>query len=368
MFKNISAFKTGPGLFRLLLAFMVVVSHTILLFPFGHYAVYVFFMLSGYWIFKMYEEKYSNYQNAYWTYIRSRLMRLVFVYWFVLALAIITFFVTNALLHADSWQRFSLAEILIKNIVILGLNTSPIIFLTPAWSLDVEVQFYLLAPMLVLLRRYINIPAQFILSLVVLGIILDCVPVENRVSHLLLYLPFFLCGALLYYSGKVFSSRSSQLFLLAAVAVVAINLLIPGLRTGFLKKDLPLFGLHQYQDQVNVVLALLTIPFISRNVTQKVTDSNDGMWSSMSFVLYLVHWPVLKMYTTAVTLNSGQHKAIYLALFYIISLVVAYLITTKVDRRFEGIRKKWLSKQEKKTSLAPAISTQAFPSIRLQTK
>ncbi len=42
MLKNISGFKTGPGLFRLLLAFMVVVSHTILLFPFGHYAVYVF--------------------------------------------------------------------------------------------------------------------------------------------------------------------------------------------------------------------------------------------------------------------------------------------------------------------------------------
>ncbi len=74
------------------------------------------------------------------------------------------------------------------------------------------------------------------------------------------------------------------------------------------------------------------------------------------------------MYTTAVTLTAGHHKAIYLALFYIISLVVAYIITTKVDRRFEGVRKKWLSKRQKKTGLAPAISTQAFSSIRLQAK
>lgn len=256
-----------------------------------------------------------------------------------------TFFTTNGMLHANSWQRFSLAEIFIKNIAILGLNTSPIIFLTPAWSLDVEVQFYIVAPLLVMLRRFINISAQFILSLLMLSVILYCVPVENRISHLLLYLPFFLCGALLYYSGKIFSAKSSHYFLLAAAGIVVINLIVPGLREEFLKKDLPLFGLHHYQDHVNIILALLTIPFLSRNVTQKVTDTNDGTWSSMSFVLYLVHWPILKMYTTTVLLQGEKYKMIYLILFYIISLLVAYLITAKVDSYCESFRRKWLSKQ-----------------------
>ena len=274
-----------------------------------------------------------------------------------------TLFITNAILHANSWQRFSLVEIFIKNIAILGLTTSPIIFLTPAWSLDVEVQFYLLAPLLVTLRRFIDIKVQLILSLVVLGIILYCVPVENRISHLLLYLPFFLSGALLYYSGKIFSAKSSLYFLLAAAGIVLVNIIVPDLREGFLKKDLPLFGLHQYQDQVNVVLALLTTPFLSRNVTQKVTDNNDGLWLSMSFVLYLVHWPILNMYTTTILLQGEKYKILYLILFYLISLLAAYLITTKVDRYCEGFRRKWLSKQQKKMTLVPVISHQHFSTI-----
>lgn len=358
MFKNITSLNPGPGLFRFLLAFMVVIFHTFLYFPFGHYAVYVFFMLSGYWIFKMYEEKYSRYRNAYWVYIRSRLLRIVFVYWFVLALSILTFFIINSLLSNYSWQRFSLAEILIKNIGIIGINSSPVMFITPAWSLDVEVQFYLVAPLLVLLRKYVGIPLQLVLSILVLAAILYCIPLEKRMSHLLMYLPFFLCGAWLYYSGKVFSSNNSRLCLALAAVFVIINVLVPVLRQGFLQKNDPLYGLHQYQDQVNIVLALLTIPFISRNVTQKVTDPNDATWSSMSFVLYLVHWPLLKVYTTAVTMQGEKYKPAFLIVFYIVSLLVAYLITTRFDRYFEGIRKKWLSKQEKKSAYAPAISNQ----------
>ena len=212
MFNTIVGFKPGPGLFRFILAFMVSIFHTISFFPLGHYAVYVFFMLSGYWIFKMFEEKYSRYTRAYWVYIRSRLLRVIFVYWLVMILAMITFFITNAILHNNSWQQFSLAEILIKNLLILGINTSPVMFISPAWSLDIEIQFYLLAPLFVLLRKYINIKAQFFLSILLLAVILYLVPHSRRVSNLLLYLPFFLSGAWLYYSARYFRQKVPSFF------------------------------------------------------------------------------------------------------------------------------------------------------------
>ncbi|MBC7507752.1 MAG: hypothetical protein H7320_03245 [Ferruginibacter sp.] len=114
---------------------------------------------------------------------------------------------------------------------------------------------------------------------------------------------------------------------------------------------------------MNVVLALVTIPFLSRNVTQKVTDNNDGLWSSMSFVLYLVHWPILKMYITTILLRGEKYKILYLILFYLISLLAAYLIITKIDRYCEDFRRKWLSKQQKKMTLVPVISHQHFSTI-----
>ncbi len=44
----------SPGSFRLILALTVVVFHAVSFISFGHAVVYMFFVLSGYWIFKMY--------------------------------------------------------------------------------------------------------------------------------------------------------------------------------------------------------------------------------------------------------------------------------------------------------------------------
>ena len=49
----------GPGFFRLILATLVFLHHTSSI-ALGEMAVIVFFVLSGYWIAKMYREKYSK--------------------------------------------------------------------------------------------------------------------------------------------------------------------------------------------------------------------------------------------------------------------------------------------------------------------
>ena len=48
----------GPGAFRFFLASLVVVQHVSRL-SLGHPAVLLFFMLSGYWVSRMYAERYS---------------------------------------------------------------------------------------------------------------------------------------------------------------------------------------------------------------------------------------------------------------------------------------------------------------------
>ena len=46
----------GPGQFRVILAILLVFSHMSYV-EIGRPAVFVFFMLSGYWVLRMYEEK-----------------------------------------------------------------------------------------------------------------------------------------------------------------------------------------------------------------------------------------------------------------------------------------------------------------------
>jgi peptidoglycan/LPS O-acetylase OafA/YrhL len=356
MFKTNNHGYIGPGLFRFILAFMVLLYHTLAFFPLGHYAVYVFFFLSGYWIFKMYEEKYSQYENSYWVYLRSRLMRVLLVYWLILAIAIIVFFIKSSLLPNTGWQGFSVYEIFIKNIFVMGLNTSPIIFITPAWSLEIEIQFYMIVPLLIMLRKFINIKMQLFISILFLSVLLYFIPVEKRIANLFFSLPFFLIGAWLYYSGKIFSEKIVRIFLLLIAGVLLINFMVPELRTHFMVKTESRFGIDQYQDHINILLALLTIPFLTRNITQKVTDQNDSIWSSMSFVLYLAHWPLLKIYNTVLLIQGEKYKLLYLVLLYIASLSLSYFIAVKFDRHFEGLRRKWLKAQKKKTILIPALA------------
>jgi peptidoglycan/LPS O-acetylase OafA/YrhL len=354
MLKIIKNLKIGPGQFRFLLAFLVLMYHSLEFFPLGHYAVYVFFLLSGYWIFKMYEEKYRFFKNAYLVYIRSRLMRLMFVYWLILAIAIVVFFIKSYLLNNHNWQGFSVAEVFLKNIFVLGLNSSPIIFITTAWSLEVEIQFYLAVPLFVMLRKYVDIKVQLIFSLLILAVLIYLIPLDSRTPNLFFSLPFFLIGAWLYYSAKIFTAKIANIFLGIMAAVLLINIFVPDLRHIFLVKTESRFGIDQYQDHINMLLALLTIPFLTRNITQKITDTHDGTWSSMSFVIYLVHWPLLKLYNTANILQGGSHKLLNLVLLYVASLLLSYIIAVKYDQYFEGIRRKWLKKQEK--AKAPAAS------------
>jgi len=82
-----------PGAFRLALAYAVFVSHTLPL-KLGLAAVFLFFALSGFWIFQMWTERYAFTQAPYRTFIVSRFWRLIpgFYLQLVILIAILLLF------------------------------------------------------------------------------------------------------------------------------------------------------------------------------------------------------------------------------------------------------------------------------------
>src|ERR1700723_1000256 len=74
-----------PGLFRIALAYIVFVNHSVPI-HLGSMAVYLFFMLSGYWVFQMWGREYAPTEAPYRNFIVSRFWRLMPVYYVALAL------------------------------------------------------------------------------------------------------------------------------------------------------------------------------------------------------------------------------------------------------------------------------------------
>src|SRR5258708_12386478 len=100
-----------PGLFRLFLSTVVVISH-FSRFDLGAMAVDLFFVLSGYWICRMWREKYMTAPNPYTTFIASRFGRLVPTFLLANAIAIGTHWLAGEQLEMPIRSSISNAPLL----------------------------------------------------------------------------------------------------------------------------------------------------------------------------------------------------------------------------------------------------------------
>ena len=153
----------GLGAFRLVLAWFVIASHTT-----GYYesfttdvgtvAVTTFFFISGFLIPLTFEANYSKYDqtSAAKKFYLNRFIRIYPIYWSTLLFFAVQAFAFPLLkrnkidISAGSEQPFITW---VQNILLIGLNQSVlwgnyIRFNNPAWTLDIELQYYLLVPFL----------------------------------------------------------------------------------------------------------------------------------------------------------------------------------------------------------------------------
>jgi peptidoglycan/LPS O-acetylase OafA/YrhL len=144
------------GGLRLLLAMMVCLSHISL--SIGGYnpgvaAVVVFYLLAGYVTRALIEDQLRTAPSFY----LERLIRLAPPYWGAMAVAMLVWIIIAP--SSQFLQRNPGAGDWLANLTILPLNyfmwtrQDQFTLIPPAWSLAVEVQFYLLAPWLLRFRR-----------------------------------------------------------------------------------------------------------------------------------------------------------------------------------------------------------------------
>jgi len=332
-----------PGITRFLLAAFVIFFHISKFFFLGRFAVCSFFILSGYWITLMFEKKYSLKENPLKTFYISRVWRLFPIFY---AFTIIGFFVwwlTDRSVPSviNSLHGIDSAVFWLSNTVLFTYYSLPkVTILVPAWSLDIEMQFYILFPLLF----YIGYKNYKRLNYIFLATLLSFVYVSVCYSNLwvknsmLVYLYLFVFGMIIYFRKLQFKSITEKICIIIALIITALQYVFP-------------YSIHHYKDEASVyyimlsfVLVALFVPTLANSV-RRTSDKNDRFWGEMSFLVYLSHWVWIKPYGFFSEGTSTLVHTIYLLLFFAVTFLSSLIIYKLIDRPMEKLRHQWINKQ-----------------------
>jgi len=311
------------GMIRVLLALFVVVAHTETFFDFsftgGQVAVELFFIISGFYMTMILNEKYIG-EGSYLPFIKNRFLKIYPMYWAVLLFTVIAFIVLLLAFHNDEGFRFyvdnfytldikTILFIFSSNLLIFGQDimmflgidqvgsliftndfsqTSPYLyqslFIPQAWTLGIELTFYLIAPFIV--RRSISFIFLLIfLSLIIRFFIYTNLNLTNDPwvhRFFLSELGLFLFGTLAYHVYKKYNIEN-KFFLSGIYMVILLNLIL----YEFIYKDVELLNNWYLYILFSISLAYIFQLFKNSRI--------DSIIGEFSYPIYLSHVAVMGM-------------------------------------------------------------------------
>jgi peptidoglycan/LPS O-acetylase OafA/YrhL len=310
------------GTIRFLLALAVICAHVGKL-PYtvqlgGLLAVQAFYIISGFLIALVWTNKYERRSNGRFLFYTNRAARIYILYWVVLVISIVVALVTKWLIHdyppyfgsrppgllpytiftntwifGSSWAFWlgfdSSSHVSIDDgslYFTMDYTSSPYpvwgtMILAPAWTLDLELSFYLLAPLLVSLRL------RYILAIIATSLVArfswyatghDVDPWNYR------FFPFeiglFMLGVATYRFSSMVPWQPNPIILKIVFAALVGSIVQYGS-----------LGLSHgsFNSFVHLFIFAALIPYVF-NLTRSWRF--DRFLADMSFPLYLAHWSV----------------------------------------------------------------------------
>lgn len=359
------------GILRTILALAVVVYHSYLLFGLrmcgGQVAVESFFMISGFYMALILNEKYVG-VGSYKKFILSRFYRIFPVYWIVFGIALILsltgyfafnhpYYLARYISNYPCLSGLTIFYFILENVIVLGQDVlyflrldeycQPLLtynvlsykhtgyqyLLVPqAWTISLEFMFYLIAPFLVTKK------VKWQLALVVLGLL--CKYLFTRYYYLHFdpwtyrffpfELAFFMAGSLAYSFYKYIQHKTIS-------PIVGYSMLAGCVLGVFMYKEI------QIQDNLKNYLfyglILISIPFIFLAFKDNKVDRYIG---ELSFSLYISHHLMVSVFRTY--FFSHPHYLFFYGYTVVFSsLILAFILQTTVIKKIEAYRVKIFS-------------------------
>ena len=323
-----SQFILGPGGLRFILSALVVIEH-ISHYKVGVVAVMTFFVLSGYWVTLVYERSHAHAIRGVPTFYLSRAMR-VFPLYLVIFLVVAALASLIAMpLQPDVWMALPILGVASHGTDIIGVT----------WSLDIELQFYLLLPLLIMLLRWPGrrqgqgwrILAGALLLSWFLGLVLAS---RYGMLTVLLCLPIFLFGVATHLFDFKIRRTQARMSLLLFFLMGLVIISLPGTR------DLLLHGRGSRLSDALFAMywCIPLLPFIAYNVRQP-SDARDRFLGDLFYPIYLVHFPLATLAAFLLGRDMANwEKLVYLGAVLLISVGIYHL----VDRWSEAFRHRFI--------------------------
>lgn len=360
------------GFLRVILALAVVIAHSDSLFGFrftgGLVAVEVFFIISGFYMTMILDKKYVG-KGSYKLFLSNRFLRLYPIFWTVLLLTIAAsvilytftnnwYYLSPYMQYFDSLKTETLAFLIVTNIALfgqdivmfLGVNqetgamylthdfrtSSPMfykfLFVPQAWTLGIELMFYLIAPFVV---RRSNYFIFFLISLSMLvrlftyfflGYANDPWTYRFFPSEIAL----FLIGAISYRLYDVYKVQQIEILGFKPTKLIVASFFLILLFYQFIPKA---GGIGHVVNWLFYGFCGLAIPYIFEISKSSKIDSRVG---ELSYPMYISHLLIIGSISPFLSLLGLQKYNGEFAVIF--TIVASYFLVRLISDPIEKIR------------------------------
>lgn len=323
------------GIYRFILAGMVTLAH--LASPVidwtGVYAVFCFYLLSGYLMTLVLNERYGFNFDGLSRYAINRILRIFPPYLAVLLVGFLVVILipetaknTNSALSMPSTSMEWL-----HNIFIFGINGDPNRLVPPAWSVDVELFFYCSMGLILARNKYICV-AWFVSSLAIsIFMIMTEEGFGRRYGSVLgASLPFSMGSMMYYFNNRVSTLSHSHLFIASA-----LFLLYTGL-SNYLWENPRNMGFY-----LSLVLAI----YLQICLT-KLSNANISFWlialdrrlGDLSYPIFLCHWHIAAIIVFSAPFGISTKGLSLFIIGFLVSCCAAFAINQCIEKPIVKIR------------------------------